>query len=168
MIKSFEINKELPDSEIYKALIPQIEGLINPEEPVISNLSNFTAAVNDSFEKISWIGFYFLKGDKLFLGPFQGKVACTVIGTGKGVCGTVVEKKETMIIDDVDQFPGHIACDSSSRSEIVVPLIKDGKIVGVLDLDSRNLSSFNETDKVYLELLAGLLTEKLPFSDMVL
>ncbi|MFA7228712.1 MAG: GAF domain-containing protein [Melioribacteraceae bacterium] len=168
MITALEIDKTLSNSEIYNRLLPQIEGMINTDEPLITNLANFIAILKEAFEKISWIGFYLRKEEKLFLGPFQGKVACTAIELGNGVCGTAWEKKETIIVEDVDKFPGHIACDSNSRSEIVVPLLKDGDIYGVLDLDSSNLSSFNDDDKKYLEIFAGILTQKLEFSKMVL
>ena len=161
MAETLLINKGLTDSEIYEALIPQIESLLNPEEPVVSNLANVSAALKEAFDKISWVGFYFLKQNLLYLGPFQGKIACTIIQVGKGVCGTAVNKKETIIVDDVETFPGHIACDSGSRSEIVVPLIKDNYVLGVLDLDSYQHSAFNELDKLHLEKLCKLVTAKL-------
>jgi len=151
MAEELIIDKSLDKEAIYEQLIPQIEGLLDPEEPVLSSLSNLTAALNEAFEKISWIGFYILKSEKLYLGPFQGKTACTVIESGKGVCGTAAEKKETIIVENVDDFPGHIACDSGSKSEIVVPVFSEGNIWGVLDADSYEFSSFNEIDKKYLE-----------------
>lgn len=155
------VDKNLSDEKIYESILPQIDSLLNAEEPLISNLSNVTAALKEAFEKISWVGFYFLNDDKLFLGPFQGKVACTVINVGNGVCGTATLKKETIIVEDVDKFPGHIACDSGSKSEIVVPLIVNGKSIGVLDLDSYSYSAFNNTDKKYLEMLCFILVNKL-------
>ena len=164
MADSILVNKVLSDAEIYESLLPQIEALINPGEPLISNLANVTAALKDAFDKISWVGFYFLKDEKLYLGPFQGKVACTVIDIGKGVCGSSVSRRETIIVDDVDRFPGHIACDSGSRSEIVVPLLNDKKIFGVLDIDSYQLSAFNLIDKQYLEELCKLIVTKLVFN----
>lgn len=160
MSKSFEIDKSLQDEEKYKQLLPQLNALLNPEEPLISNLANVTAALKEAFDKISWVGFYLLKDDCLYLGPFQGKVACTIIELGKGVCGTSALKKETLIVEDVHKFPGHIACDGGSNSEIVVPLIKGEKVYGVLDLDSYNFSAFNNTDKRYLENLCNLLVNK--------
>ena len=160
MSEELIIDKTLSDKKIYETLIPQLNSLLSIEEPAVSNLANLTAALKDAFEKISWVGFYLIKNDKLYLGPFQGKVACTVIQLGKGVCGTSAQKKETIIVEDVDKFPGHIACDSGSRSEIVVPLIKDRNLVGVLDLDSYQHSAFNETDKIYLEKICSLLMEK--------
>lgn len=168
MIDNLIINRSFSEAEIYEALLPQIEALINPDEPLISNLANVTAALKAAFDKISWVGFYLFKDEKLFLGPFQGNVACTVIEIGKGVCGASALRRETIIVADVDKFPGHIACDSGSRSEIVVPLMKDEMIFGVLDLDSYKPSSFNETDKKYLELLCDLLTKKLSFEKLVL
>lgn len=161
MTENLTINKSLPEEELYKSLLPQIENLINQDEPIISNLSNVTAALKEAFEKISWVGFYFLANNRLYVGPFQGKVACTVIDVGKGVCGTSAEKKESIIVDDVDKFPGHIACDSESRSEIVVPLIKNNNVYGVLDLDSPQLSAFNFLDQQYLEKLCKLITDTL-------
>ena len=168
MTETITINHSQPDAEIYKSLLPQIEALINDEEPLISNLANVTAALKEAFNKISWAGFYLLKEKKLFLGPFQGKVACTIIDIGKGVCGSSAASQNTIIVDDVGKFPGHIACDSGSRSEIVIPLMKGDTIFGVLDLDSYELSSFSETDKKYLELLCDLITKKLPIEKLIL
>ena len=168
MAKNLVINNNLSLSEIYESLIQQVNALINPDEPLISNLANVTAVLKDTFEKISWVGFYLLKDGRLYLGPFQGKVACTVIEIGKGVCGSSVARKETIIVNDVDLFPGHIVCDGGSRSEIVIPLIKDEKIFGVLDLYSYQLSAFNETDKYYLKILGKTLIQKLSFERIVL
>jgi GAF domain-containing protein len=164
MAEKLLLDKPLPDEEIYKQLLLQIENLINPDEPLISNLSNITALLKEAFEKISWVGFYFLKENKLFLGPFQGKVACSVITLGNGVCGSSASKKETIIVNDVHKFPGHIACDSGSNSEIVVPILKGNDIYGVLDLDSYNFSAFNEVDKFYLESICSSLSIKLSFN----
>ncbi len=164
MIDNLTINKSFSEVEIYESLIQQLSTLINPDEPLISNLANVTAALKDTFEKISWVGFYLLKDGKLYLGPFQGKIACTVIEFGRGVCGSSAARKETIIVNDVDQFPGHIACDGGSRSEIVIPLTKDEKIFGVLDLDSYQLSAFNLIDKQYLEELCKLIVTKLVFN----
>ncbi len=162
------LNKNGDAEEIYSALIPQINALINCEEPVISNLSNLTAVLKDAFDKISWVGFYLLKEDKLFLGPFQGKVACTIIEIGKGVCGKSAQKKETIIVDDVDKFPGHIACDEGSKSEIVIPLIQNNKLIGVLDLDSYSYSSFDAIDKKYLERICDTFLDKLDFTNFTI
>ena len=168
MTENLVIDKTKTDEEIYLSLLPQLEALINSEEPVISNLSNISAALKEAFDKISWVGFYLLKNDKLFLGPFQGKTACTLIKIGSGVCGTSAQKKETIIVEDVDKFPGHIACDAGSKSEIVVPLIKNEKLIGVLDVDSYALSSFNKVDKKYLEKICELLSEKLDLEKFIL
>lgn len=165
---SFLKNKDLTAAANYESLLLQIEALINPDEPIISNLANVTAALKSAFDKISWVGFYLLKDKKLLLGPFQGNVACTVIDIGKGVCGTSAARRESIIVENVDKFPGHIACDAGSRSEIVVPLMKKDKILGVLDLDSYHYSAFNETDKIYLEKLCELLAQKLLIENIVL
>lgn len=143
-------------SEIYKSLIPQIESLIEGEIDLIANLANTSAALKEAFG-FWWVGFYIVKpdtnlhGSTLVLGPFQGPVACTRIAYGRGVCGTSWKEGKTIIVPDVDKFPGHIACSSASRSEIVVPVIRDGKVVAVLDIDSSSLNTFDETDKLYLE-----------------
>jgi len=147
--------------EQYILLVKQIKNLLVKEDNLITNLSNFTAALKQTFNKISWVGFYLYDGTKLYLGPFQGKVACTQIKIGSGVCGTAAQKLETIIVPDVDKFPGHIACDVESRSEIVVPIIKQDKLFGVLDLDSTEYNSFNETDKKYLEELVDYLSKEI-------
>ena len=148
--------------EKYKLLIKQLSGLLNSKDPLISNLSNLTAALKQTFDKISWVGFYIFEERKLYLGPFQGKVACTSIVTGTGVCGTAAVNKESIIASDVDKFPGHIVCDADSKSEIVVPIInKDGSLYGVLDLDSTEYGAFNEIDKKYLEEISVFLTDNI-------
>ena len=148
--------------EKYKLLIKQLKELLNRNDHELSNLSNLTSALNQTFNKISWVGFYLYDKEKLYLGPFQGKVACTIIEIGNGVCGTAAAKKGTIVVPDVDKFPGHIACDSESKSEIVLPIInKDGELFGVLDLDSSEYNSFNETDKIYLEEICKLLVEEI-------
>ncbi len=161
MSEEIIINKNKPEQEIYEQLLAQIEALIGEDDNYLSTLANFTAIIKEAFDKISWIGFYLFDGEKLFLGPFQGKIACTKITLGKGVCGTAAEKGETVIVKDVDNFPGHIACDSGSKSEIVIPLIKNEKLLGVLDLDSYRYSSFGDVDKLYLEKLVNILLRKL-------
>jgi GAF domain-containing protein len=148
--------------EKYTLLIKQLKELLNRNDHELSNLSNLTSALNQSFNKINWVGFYLYDKEKLYLGPFQGKVACTTIEIGNGVCGTAAEKKETIVVPDVDKFPGHIVCDSDSKSEIVLPIIKkDGEFFGVLDLDSSEYDSFNETDKIYLEEICKFLVEEI-------
>ena len=136
--------------EQYQSLIPQIIGLIEGENDLIANLANVAAALKEQFGWL-WIGFYLVKEDELVVGPFQGPVACTRIRKGKGVCGTAWAEKTTVIVPDVEKFPGHIACSSQSRSEIVLPIIRSGEVVGVLDVDATNLNEFNETDRVYIQ-----------------
>jgi len=148
--------------EKYKLVIKQLKALLNRNDHELSNLSNLTSALKQTFSKISWVGFYLYDKERLYLGPFQGKVACTTIEIGKGVCGTAASEKKTIIVHDVNKFPGHITCDSDSKSEIVVPIInKDGKLFGVLDLDSSEYNSFNETDKIYLNEICTFLVEEI-------
>ncbi len=142
--------------EQYESLIPQIKALLEGETDQVANLANTAAALKEQF-KWFWVGFYLVKNDELVLGPFQGPVACTRIRKGKGVCGTSWEQEKTLIVPDVEAFPGHIACSSLSRSEIVVPLFSQGQVSGVLDVDSAELDEFDETDRVYLEQIVALL-----------
>ena len=159
MAETILVDKYLSLEEQYKNLIPQLKSFLSPSDELISNLANCTAVLKQTFEKISWVGFYLYNGKELYLGPFQGKIACTTIKIGKGVCGIAAEKRETIIVPDVSKFPEHIYCDPDSKSEIVVPLIKrDANLFGVLDLDSNELNSFNETDKKYLEEICKFLT----------
>lgn len=142
--------------EQYEALIPQIEALVNGEPDLVANLANVAAALKEQFGWF-WVGFYLVKENELVLGPFQGPVACTRIRYGKGVCGSSWEQARTLIVPDVEQFPGHIACSSLSKSEIVVPVIRDGKVIGVLDVDSAEYNEFDSTDQQYLEaIVAGI------------
>jgi len=165
MAEEISIDKHLAEEERYRLLNSQLKSLLAKQDKLISNLSNLSAAINDTFEKVSWVGFYLFDGEKLYLGPFQGKVACTNIEIGKGVCGTSAAKRETIIVPDVDKFPDHIFCDSSSKSEIVVPLVKNNKLLGVLDLDSHELNSFGKIDKEYLEEICKFLCEEIFPSD---
>lgn len=146
-------------TEKYQSLIPQIRALIEEENDIIANLSNVCAALKSQFNFL-WIGFYLVKNNELVLGPFQGPVACTRIAFGRGVCGTAWMQNKTIIVDDVEAFPGHIACNSASRSEIVIPLIQQGRVAGVLDVDSANLADFNSTDLKYLEEIVTLIMDK--------
>lgn len=139
--------------EQYRSLLPQIKALVEGEEDTIANLANVAAVLKTAFG-FFWVGFYLVKHDELVLGPFQGPVACTRIRKGRGVCGTAWQEAVTQLVPDVDAFPGHIACSSLSRSEIVVPLCKNGEVWGVLDIDSDQLATFDETDRLYLEQLA--------------
>jgi GAF domain-containing protein len=140
----------------YESLLPQIQGLLSGETNLIANLGNIVAALKEQFNWL-WVGFYWIQEDELVLGPFQGPVACTRIKKGRGVCGTSWEKEATIIVDDVEKFPGHIACSSSSKSEIVLPVFKEGKILGVLDVDSSELAQFDEVDQVYLEKILAMI-----------
>lgn len=140
----------------YDLLYKQIESIVDDSLPLYSNLANVSALLNE-IEDINWCGFYIVKGDTLFLGPFQGEAACTKIKIGKGVCGTSLLRKETIIVDDVNKFDGHIACSSKSKSEIVAPIIKNNQVVGVIDIDSPIYSRFTEKEKLFLEKVASLL-----------
>ncbi len=161
MAETLEIHANKSVEEKYKLLSTQLKHLLVKEDKLLSNLSNFTAALKQTFEKISWVGFYLYDGNKLFLGPFQGKIACTQIEIGKGVCGKAAAEKQTVIVPNVEEFPGHIFCDPDSKSEIVIPIIKAGKLLGVLDLDSNDYNSFNDVDKQYLEILCDFLAEEI-------
>lgn len=141
----------------YKEILPQIEALCSGESNLIAKLANASSALRMCFG-FFWVGFYLVEGEELVLGPFQGDIACTRIGYGRGVCGTAWQQKETIIVPDVDLFPGHIACSSLSKSEIVVPVYQDDQIIGVLDIDSDELDSFDKTDARYLEELCATLT----------
>jgi L-methionine (R)-S-oxide reductase len=143
--------------EQYQSLLPQINGLITGEPDLIANLANTVAALKEQFKWL-WVGFYLVKENELVLAPFQGPVACTRIRKGKGVCGTSWEQAKTIIVPDVEKFPGHITCSSLSRSEIVVPVILNNEVVGVLDVDSEQLNHFDETDKFYLEKIVELIS----------
>lgn len=142
--------------EQYQALLPQIEALLMGEEDVVANLANVSAALKQQFQWL-WVGFYLVKKDELVLGPFQGPVACTRIKKGRGACGASWEKEAVIIVPDVEKFPGHIACSSLSRSEIVLPLVFKGEVVGVLDVDSADLNTFDATDEYYLKQIVALL-----------
>jgi L-methionine (R)-S-oxide reductase len=142
--------------EQYQALIPQIRALLEGEPDLIANLANTAAALREQFGWF-WVGFYLVKEDELVLGPFQGPVACTRIRKGRGVCGSSWAEARTLIVPDVEKFPGHIACSSLSRSEIVVPIIRDNNVIAVLDVDSERLDQFDETDQQYLEEIINLI-----------
>lgn len=146
-------------TEQYQSLIPQIEALITYETDLVANLGNVVAALKEQFGWF-WVGFYLVKGDELVLGPFQGPVACTRIKKGKGVCGASWEQAKTLIVPDVDKFPGHIACSSLSKSEIVVPVIRNGEVIGVLDVDSADYDQFDETDQRNLEQIVAMISFK--------
>ena len=142
--------------EQYESLLPQIKALLEGEPDLIANLANITGALKEQFNWL-WVGFYLVKNDELVLGPFQGPVACTRIKKGKGVCGASWAKAQTLIVPDVEKFPGHIACSSLSRSEIVVPIIRNNKVLGVLDVDSIELDQYDNIDQDYLEQIIELI-----------
>jgi L-methionine (R)-S-oxide reductase len=143
--------------EIYKETIRQLESLLADEDDLIAALANTSALLKSNFRSFSWVGFYLLHGNgELVVGPFQGKPACVRIELGRGVCGTAAQRNETIVVEDVKKFAGHIACDPMSRSEIVVPIRHAGAVVGVLDVDSESLANFDQTDKHYLEKVAEL------------
>ncbi|SDD23241.1 GAF domain-containing protein [Mucilaginibacter pineti] len=150
MAEDLKITASTDKIEQYTALVPQIEALLYGEPDLVANLANICAALKEQF-KWFWVGFYIVKENELVLGPFQGPVACTRIGLGKGVCGAAWQQAKTLIVPDVDAFPGHIACSSLSRSEIVVPVFYNNKVVAVLDVDSELLDQFDDTDAQYLE-----------------
>ena len=143
--------------ELYENLIPQIASLIEGETDVIANMANISACLKDTFN-FWWVGFYRVFENTLILGPFQGPLACTRIAKGKGVCGTAWQNAKTVIVPDVDAFPGHIACSSLTKSEIVVPIINKGVVTAVLDIDSEKADNFDDTDKFYLEKIAALMS----------
>lgn len=148
--------KQGSKEEMYTTLLPQIKALLAGETDCIANMANVAAALKQTFD-FFWVGFYVVKDGSLVLAPFQGPVACTRIKYGKGVCGTAWEKAQTIIVSDVNDFPGHIACNSASKSEIVVPLMQDNKVTAVLDIDSDSYNSFDETDAGYLEQIVRLI-----------
>lgn len=147
-------------AECYRLFLPQFELLISDEKEEVSVLANAAAALREAFG-FFWVGFYLVKDDRLILGPFQGSAACYRIRKGKGVCGTSWAEARTLVVPDVDQFPGHIACSSLSRSEIVVPILVGGQVKGVLDIDSDQLNSFDETDRRYLEEVTAVIAKTL-------
>lgn len=146
-VENYRGNKE----DNYELVKKQLKALVEDEKNQIANMSNASALLNQFLDRINWVGFYLMDGNELVLGPFQGLPACVRIPIGKGVCGTSAQRKETVLVEDVHQFPGHIACDAASQSEIVIPLIKNGELIGVLDIDSPEKSRFDEFDKQKLE-----------------
>lgn len=156
MAEDLIIPKEGSKEERYESIYSQLKALTEDEPDLIANMANIASALKEAFGYF-WVGFYRVVGDQLVLGPFQGPVACTRIAFGRGVCGTAWREKQTMIVPDVDQFPGHIACSSLSRSEIVIPVFKESEVVAVLDVDSDELNSFDAVDASYLENIVSLL-----------
>ena len=147
-------------NETYKLLLSQVKAMVKDETDPVANMANVAALIQEAFH-FWWTGFYRVIGEQLVLGPFQGPVACTRIGFGKGVCGTSWKDKKTIVVEDVEQFPGHIACSSESKSEIVVPLYKGEEVIGVLDIDSERLATFDTTDQLWLEQIAEAMATKL-------
>jgi L-methionine (R)-S-oxide reductase len=156
MAEDLTISTSASKAEQYQSLIPQIEGLLYGETDLVANLANVCAALKEQFKWL-WVGFYLVKNDELVLGPFQGPVACTRIAKGRGVCGAAWEQAKTLVVPDVEAFPGHIACSSASRSEIVLPLYSNNEVVGVLDVDSKDIAAFDEIDASYLEEIVRLI-----------
>ncbi|MDH5602757.1 MAG: GAF domain-containing protein [Cyclobacteriaceae bacterium] len=156
MAEDLMVSDSQDKEQKYKTLIPQLKSLIEGEVDLIANLGNISAALKETFDFL-WVGFYLVKGDQLVLGPFQGPVACTRIEKGKGVCGTAWEQERTIIVEDVETFPGHIACSSLSKSEIVIPVMSDGRVTMVLDVDAEHYKQFNEVDSEYLNQIVDLL-----------
>jgi GAF domain-containing protein len=154
LIISSNQNKE----QVYLALLPQIKALVTGESNLTANLANISAALKQTFNWW-WVGFYWVENNELILGPFQGPIACTRIKKGKGVCGTSWLNQQTIVVPDVEKFPGHIACSSASKSEIVVPIIKNNVVAGVLDCDSEHLNHYDETDRIYLEQLCEIIAD---------
>jgi L-methionine (R)-S-oxide reductase len=156
MAEDLKITTSANKEEQYQSLIPQIEALLYGETDLVANLANICAALKEQF-KWFWVGFYLVKDNELVLAPFQGPVACTRIAKGRGVCGSAWQQAETLIVPNVEEFPGHIACSSLSRSEIVIPLLHNNEVVGVLDVDSSELNEFDETDARYLKQIIKLI-----------
>jgi len=156
MAEDLNITASTDKTEQYTTLVPQIAALLDGETDLVANLANISAALKEQF-KWFWVGFYMVKNDELVLGPFQGPVACTRIKLGKGVCGVAWEQAKTLVVPDVEEFPGHIACSSLSRSEIVVPVFHNNVVAGVLDVDSELLDQFDETDALFLEQIVKLI-----------
>lgn len=157
MAESLQVDHTLNKEQKYEQLLPQLRGLTAGETDVVANLANIAAALKEAFG-FFWVGFYLVRNQELVLGPFQGPVACTRIGFGKGVCGAAWKEKRTIVVPDVESFPGHIACSSLSKSEIVVPFFRNGDVVMVLDVDSDQLNQFDATDAHWLEQLSDLIS----------
>src|ERR1700691_3366231 len=158
----------LSKADVYQELNGQLAGLFAGERNGLANAANMSAVLYEGLPKLNWVGFYFLQESELVLGPFQGKVACVRIALGKGVCGTAAQRRETLVVADVHAFPGHIACDAASRSEIVIPLIQSGRLLGVLDIDSPLPDRFDREDAQGLDALLGVLLEASDFDGLAL
>jgi L-methionine (R)-S-oxide reductase len=152
-------NPSLSKPAAYRDMNEQLAGLFSSERNGLANAANMCAVLYEVLPRVNWVGFYFLQGGELVLGPFQGKIACVRISMGRGVCGTAAERRETLVVPDVHEFPGHIACDAASRSEIVVPLIQNGRLLGVLDVDSPDVARFDQEDRRGLDAAVELLLQ---------
>jgi GAF domain-containing protein len=159
-------DRSAPKPDLYESLARSLDALIGDEPDALANLSNAAALLWEALPEINWAGFYILRRGELVLGPFQGRPACVRIAMGKGVCGTSAARRETLVVPDVRKFPGHIACDEASRSEIVVPLVANGELAGVLDIDAPNVNRFDEEDRAGLEQVAGLLVQRVKWEDI--
>ena len=155
-------DRTAPKPDLYAALVRSLQSLIGDESDALAHLANSAALVWEALPGINWAGFYVLRGEELVLGPFQGKPACVRIPVGKGVCGTAARKRETVVVEDVNRFPGHIACDTASRSEIVVPLVSGDRLIGVLDVDAPKVGRFDDDDRRGLEAVGAILAAKIP------
>ncbi len=160
------VDPAAPKPKLYEDLAHALEALIGDETDALANLANVAALVYHSLPAINWAGFYLLRDGELVLGPFQGRPACVRIALGRGVCGTAAARRETIVVPDVDRFPGHIACDTASRSEIVVPLVSDGELVGVLDVDAPRSGRFDDEDRLGLERLARVLVPRVHWATL--
>jgi L-methionine (R)-S-oxide reductase len=160
-------NTGLSKAAAYREANDQLASLFAGERNALANAANMCALLYEALPRLNWVGFYFLQDGELVLGPFQGKVACVRIALGRGVCGTAAERRESLIVPDVEKFPGHIACDAASRSEIVVPLIQQDRLLGVLDVDSPDLARFDEEDRIGLETAANLLLKSSEFRKLI-
>ena len=158
MAETLSIPEQATREEVYQRLLPQIQSLISGETNLVANLANISAALHEAFGFL-WVGFYLVEGQQLVLGPFQGPIACTRIAYGKGVCGQVWAKKQSLVVPNVDEFPGHIACSSASQSEVVVPVMQGNEVAMVLDIDSDQLQDFSEIDQRYLTELAEMISD---------
>jgi len=158
-MQEYRFSKNLEDN--YKLMVGTVKAFLDGEPNTIANLSNTSAIINEYVTAINWVGFYLMEDDELVLGPFQGKPACIRIPIGRGVCGTTAQRKETIIVRDVHQFSGHIPCDAASNSEIVIPIMKNGEVFGVLDIDSPEFNRFTELEKKYLEEVVAIIEASL-------
>ena len=160
MENNISISPNISKEEKYKSILPQIKSLLEDETNSIANMSNICAALKYNMDGFFWVGFYFVQANELVVGPYQGPLACTRIKLYDGVCGASVKEKKTIIVDDVNKFPGHIACSSDSKSEIVIPILRNNEVFAVLDIDSDKYANFDNIDKIYLEKLADIIPAK--------